>query len=127
MRNAFISAVVAALVSSSTALAVSGAFSHVDVVSSDTTTSALGVRGHEAGRGTIKATHEPSVPGATDTNAAVLSLEADGTGTATQGIFFDAPQTTAGKLLNIRNGGREVLVLKSDGTLELHGRLVTLP
>jgi hypothetical protein len=34
---------------------------------------------------------------------------------------------TTGKLLNIRNGGRELLVLRPDGTLELHGRLVTLP
>ena len=127
MRSALVSAVVAALVSASTALAVSGAFTHVDVVSTDTTTSALGVRGHEAGRGTIKATHEPSTPGATDPNAAVLSLSIDGDGTASQGVFLDAPLGTTGKLLNIRNGGREVLVLRPDGTLELHGQLVTLP
>src|SRR5436305_12315897 len=91
MRNALISAVVAALVSGGTAFAVSGAFTHVDVVSTDATTSALGVRGHEAGRGTIKATHEPSATDASDPNAAVLSLEVDGAGTASQGIFFDAP------------------------------------
>src|SRR4051794_36944033 len=127
MRSAFVSAVIAALVSASTALAVSGAFSHVDVVSADSTTTALGVRGHEAGRGTIKATHEPSAPGATDPNASALSLSIDGAGTSAQGIFVDAPLATAGKLLNIRNAGRELLVLKADGTLELHGRLVTLP
>jgi hyaluronidase-like protein HylP len=127
MRNAFISAVVAALVSASTALAVSGAFTHVDVVSTDTTTSALGVRGHEAGRGTVKATHEPSAPGALDPNASVLSLTIAGEGTASQGLFLDAPLGTTGKLLNIRNRGREVLVLRPDGRLELHGRLVTLP
>src|SRR3954466_802755 len=118
MRSAFVSAVIAALVSASTALAVSGAFSHGDVVSADTTTTALGGRGHEAGRGTIKATHEPSAPGASDANAAVLSLSIDGAGTASQGIFVDAPLGTAGKLLNIRNGGRDVLVLRPDGTLE---------
>jgi hypothetical protein len=78
MRSALIAAVVAALVSASTALAVSGAFTHVDVVSTDTTTTALGVRGHEAGRGTIKATHEPAAPGARDPNASVLSLQIAG-------------------------------------------------
>ena len=127
MRSALISAVVAALVSGGTAFAVSGAFTHVDVVSTDTTTSALGVRGHETGRGTIKATHEPSATDALDPNAAVLSLAIEGAGTASQGVFLDAPAGTTGKLLNIRNGGREVLVLKADGTLELHGHLVTLP
>jgi hypothetical protein len=76
---------------------------------------------------TIKATHEPSTPGATDTKDAVLSLSIDGDGTASQGVFLDAPLGTTGKLLNIRNGGREVLVLPPDGTLELHRQLVTLP
>ena len=127
MRSALISALVAALVSASTALAVSGSFTHVDVVSSDPTTTALGVRGHEAGRGTVKATHEPSAPAATDPNASVLSLTIEGAGTASQGLFLDAPLGTAGKLLNIRNGGREVLVLKPDGTLVLHGHLVSTP
>ena len=127
MRTAFIAAVVSALVSASTAVAVSTVFSHVDVVSTDTTTTALGVRGREAARGTIKATHEPSAAGALDANASVLSLSIAGEGTASQGIFLDAPAGTTGKLLNIRNRGREVLVLRPDGTLELHGRLVKLP
>jgi len=127
MRSAFISAVVAALVSASTAVAVSAVFTHIDVVSTDTTTTALGVRGREAARGTIKATHEPSAPGARDANASVLSLNIAGERTASQGVFLDAPAGTTGKLLNIRNRGREVLVLRADGTLELHGRLVTLP
>ncbi len=127
LQPALIAAVVAALVSATTALAVSGVFTHVDVVSTDTTTTALGVRGHEAARGTIKATHEPSAPGAPDANASVLSLSIAGEGTASQGVFLDAPAGTTGKLLNIRNRGREVLVLRPDGTLELHGKLVTLP
>jgi hypothetical protein len=57
----------------------------------------------------------------------VLSLTIAGTGTPGQGVFLDAPLGTTGKLLNIRNAGREVLVLRADGTLELHGRLVTVP
>jgi hypothetical protein len=127
MRNAIVSAIVAALVSAGTALAATGAFSHVDVVSADTTTTALGVRGHESGRGTVKVTHEPSAPGALDANAAALSLSVAGEGTASQGVFLDAPVGTGGKLLNIRNQGRELLVLEPDGTLELHGRLVIIP
>jgi hypothetical protein len=76
--------------------------------------------------GTVKISHEASSPEALDPNASVLSLRAEGA-TATQGIFFDAPLGSSGKILNLRNGGREVLVLRADGTLELHGRLVTLP
>jgi hypothetical protein len=125
------SAVVAAAVSAAVAVPASAAatrafFPGVDIVSDDTTRTAFGVRGHEASSGTTKISHEPSVPGALDPNASVLSLRAEGA-TAAQGIFFDAPLGSAGKILNLRNGGREVLVLRSDGTLELHGRLVTLP
>jgi hypothetical protein len=124
-------AVVAAVVSTAVAVPASVAatrafFAGVDVVSADTTRTAFGVRGHESAAGTAKISHEPSAPGALDPNASVLSLRAEGA-TAAQGIFFDAPLGSSGKILNLRNGGREVLVLRADGTLELHGRLVTLP
>jgi hypothetical protein len=127
LKTAVVAAAVSAAVAAPASVAATRAFfSGVDVVSQDTTRTALGVRGHEAAFGTVKVSHEPSAPGALDPNASVLSLRAEGA-TAAQGIYFDAPLGTAGKLLNLRNGGREVLVLKTDGTLELHGRLVMLP
>jgi hypothetical protein len=127
IKTAVVSAAVSAAVAAPVSFAAArGFYPGIDVVSSDTTRTAFGVRGHEAASGTTKISHEPSGPGARDANASVLSLRAEGA-TATQGIFFDAPLGSAGKILNLRNGGREILVLRPDGTLELHGRLVTLP
>jgi hypothetical protein len=127
LKTAVVAAVVSTVVAVPASFAATRAFfAGVDVVSDDTTRTALGVRGHESASGTTKISHEPSVPGALDPNASVLSLRAEGA-TATQGIFFDAPLGSSGKILNLRNSGREVLVLRADGTLELHGRLVTVP
>jgi hypothetical protein len=127
LKTAVVAAAVSAAVAAPASVAATRAFfAGVDVVSQDTTRTALGVRGHESAFGTVKVSHEPSAPGALDPNASVLSLRDEGA-TAAQGIYFDAPQGTSGKILNLRNGGREVLVLKPDGTLELHGRLVTVP
>ena len=77
----------------------------VDVVSTNQHDTALGVRGREAGKGTVKITH--SKPDAADANAAALSIALEGAGTACQGIYIgnDAGNPTTGDLLNIRNGG----------------------
>lgn len=77
----------------------------LDVVSTNQHDTALGVRGREAGKGTVKITH--SKPDTTDANAAALSIALEGAGTACQGIYIgnDAGNSTTGDLLNIRNGG----------------------
>jgi hypothetical protein len=77
----------------------------LDVTSTNEHDTALGVRGREAGKGTVKITH--SKPDTGDANAAALSIALEGTGTACQGIFIgnDAGNPTTGDLLNIRNGG----------------------
>jgi hypothetical protein len=50
----------------------------------------------------------------------VLSLRCNGTGTAAQGIFFDAEDGgTTGKILNLRNNGTEMLVLTATGQLQI--------
>jgi hypothetical protein len=82
----------------------------------------LGISGYELGKGTIKATHFKPTSGTSDSdaNASVLSLRCNGTGTAAQGIFFDAEDGgTTGKILNLRNNGTEMLVLNSAGQLQL--------
>ena len=93
----------------------------VDVVSTNQHDTALGVRGREAGKGTVKITH--SKPDATDANAAALSIALEGAGTACQGIYIgnDADNATTGDLLHIRNGGpgRERLRLTAGGRLVL--------
>ena len=127
LRTAVVAAAVSAAVAAPASVAATRVFfSGADIVSQDTTRTTLGVRGDEAAAGTVKISHEPSGPGALDPNASTLSLRVEGA-SAAQGIFFDAPSGTSGKLLNLRNGGREVLVLEPDGTLVLHGRLVTVP
>lgn len=122
VRTALIALTVSALVAAPRVGAADlarGYFGGLDVVSTDTTRTTVGVRGTEAGLGTLKVSHDPSAPGATDPNAAVLSLRQDGTvnadgttsPTAAQGIFLDAPQGSTGKALNFRQKGVEYLVL----------------
>jgi hypothetical protein len=93
----------------------------LDVVSTNRLDTALGVRGREEGKGTVKITHVK--PAAADAGAAALSIALRGAGTACQGIFIgnDAGNPTTGRLLNIRNGGpdSERLVLTADGMVEL--------
>ena len=91
----------------------------VDIVSTNVLDTALGVRGREAGRGTVKITHEK--PPGSDANASALSIALAGEGTRCQGIFIgnDADNPTTGDLLHIRNGGpgTDRLRLTADGLL----------
>jgi hypothetical protein len=89
----------------------------LEVISTNQAASAAGISGTEAGRGTLKVTH--NYPGTPDTNASALSVSVSGAGTAAQGIFLDAPSGTTGKLLNIRNSGAEKLTLYADGRVDL--------
>jgi hypothetical protein len=121
MRSAIIAAIVAALVSSAVTFAAADATrlfaGGADLVSNDSSRTTLGVRGPQSSNSTAKVSHMPSAPGATDPNAAALSLWVEGDGTttpATQGLFFDAPAGTTGKLENWRIAGREVLTVKPD-------------
>jgi hypothetical protein len=120
MRNAIIAAIVAALVSSAVTFAADGARlfgGGADLVSSDSSRTTLGVRGPQAAQSTAKISHTPSAPGATDPNAAAVSLWVEGDGTtvpAAQGLFYDAPAGTSGKLENWRIAGHEVLTVRPD-------------
>ena len=99
-----------------------GANSNALVITSlneqDTT---VGVSGSELGKGTIKATHNKPASGGSDVNASALSLRCNGSGTAAQGIFFDAEQVggTTGKLLNMRQNGAEKFVVYPNGEMQL--------
>lgn len=88
----------------------------VDIVSTNPLDTAVGIQGQEEGKGTLKVSHvKPTNP---DGNASVLSLRANGLGTAAQGIFFDAEDGgTTGKLMNFRQAGVEKFVVESDGTV----------
>jgi hypothetical protein len=96
----------------------------LDIVSTNSRDTALGVRGREAGKGTVKITH--ARPDGSDANAAALSIALEGAGTACQGIYIgnDAGNPTTGNLLHIRNGGADAerLTLTADGRLELPAR-----
>ena len=93
----------------------------VDIVSTNEQDTALGVRGRETGKGTVKITH--GKPPGPDANASALSIALEGAGTACQGIYIgnDAGNPTTGDLLHIRNGGpgTDLLRLTAPGRLEL--------
>jgi hypothetical protein len=93
----------------------------VDIVSTNAQDTALGVRGRETGKGTVKITH--GKPPGSDANASALSIALEGAGTACQGIYIgnDAGNPTTGDLLHIRNGGpgTDLLRLTAPGRLEL--------
>lgn len=91
----------------------------LSVVSTNEDDTALGVTGEPDARGTVKITHNK--PDGADTNSSLLSLLANGAGTATQGIFFDTESgvTTTGKLINLRQNGDEVFVVDAGGRIKL--------
>ena len=93
------------------------------VVSTNASDTAVGITGACDSRGTIKITHNKS---GTDTNASMISLLANGSGTACQGIFFDTESgvTTSGKLMNFCQNGSEKFVVTADGYVQIGGNQV---
>lgn len=82
--------------------------SALNLASTNTAHSALGVSGAETGKGTVKITHTGT---GTDANGSALSIDLAGTGTASQGIFVTSTSGgTTGTLLHLRNGGTGALV-----------------
>ena len=72
------------------------------ISSVDPDNSALGISGSETGKGTVKITHTGT---GTDVNASGLSIDLQGTGTASQGIYLTSTGGgTTGNLLTLRNG-----------------------
>lgn len=90
--------------------------SALNITSTNVANSAVFVSGVETGRGTIKVTHTGT---GTDGNAAGLSINLAGVGTAAQGIFVDADGGgTTGDLMDLRNNGNQLFKLGSEaGTL----------
>jgi hypothetical protein len=85
----------------------------------------VGISGYETGKGTVKVSHNKPVAAVTgsDANASVLSLRANGAGTAAQGIFFDAEQPggTTGRLMNFRQNGVDTFAVDADGDIGVGG------
>ncbi len=80
--------------------------------------SAVWVTGNESDKGTVKITHK--YPGTSDIDSAALSLELQGVGTASKGIFIDSSDGgTTGDLVHIKNNNVETFIIKSSGALEM--------
>jgi hypothetical protein len=94
----------------------------LNVTSAATGATALGAKAPTTGKGVVKITHT-GVTG--DANGSALSLLLTGAGSAAQGIFLDAPDTTTGPLLNLRNGGVPQLTVSASGVLYASGGLAT--
>jgi hypothetical protein len=86
--------------------------------------SAVGIIGHENGRGTIKISHYKN-DGFSDANASGLSIDlrnsSGGEQTAAQGIYVDSTETsgTTGNLLRLRNQTIDRFVVNSLGSVQI--------
>ena len=77
--------------------------SALNIGSTNTAHSAVGIGGVETSKGTVKITHTGT---GNDASASALSLDLAGAGTASQGIFLTSTSGgTTGNLLEMRNGG----------------------
>lgn len=77
--------------------------SGLNVGSTNTAHSAVGISGVETAKGTVKITHTGT---GADASAAAISIDLAGTGTAAQGIFITGTNGgTTGALIEARNGG----------------------
>lgn len=102
---------------------------HADVTQTNSSTSSAGnftsanaansavfISGVETGRGTLKITHTGT---GTDANAAGISIDLAGSGTAAQGIFIDATGGgTTGDLLDLRNNSVQLFKVKTNGYVQ---------
>jgi hypothetical protein len=79
----------------------------------------FGISGVETGKGTLKVVHTGT---GTDANAAGISIDLQGTGTAAQGYFMDATGGgTTGNLAQWKNNGDAKFVVDSNGNLTVAG------
>jgi len=92
------------------------------VESTNTQDSSLGVTGYEAGRGTIKVTHNK--PAVSDANASCISLDIAGAGTAAKGLFIDSSGVTTGLLVDVRNNNLQKLTIGPNGVMGRRGSVV---
>ena len=77
--------------------------SALEASSTNPQASAVGISGNETGHGTLKIIH--NYPGENDENAAGLSIDIAGLGTAAQGLFITSNGNTTGDLIDVRNRG----------------------
>ncbi|MFD0372545.1 hyaluronoglucosaminidase [Streptomyces sp. NPDC059071] len=99
--------------------AATGGGSALNVISDNTESSAMYLRGKErTSRGTLKIAHVGQADGS-DTGASALSIDLQTKGTASQGIYLTATQgPTSGALLVLRNNaGLEDLTVKGTGLI----------
>lgn len=83
--------------------------------------SAVGIKGYELDRGTIKVTN---IKAGANANASGISVDLQGEGgTAAQGIYVDSTSGTTGKLLRLRNLTIDRFVVEPSGSLVIgsHG------
>lgn len=73
----------------------------LNVVSDNQEMSAMWLSGIESGTGTLKITHRKST--ASDANAAAISIDLTGAGTAARGIYIKPTDATTGNLIELRN------------------------
>jgi hypothetical protein len=90
----------------------------LNVVSNNSSDSAVGITGSESTRGTVKIVHNK--PAGSDAGASALSLRTNGSGTAAHAIFFDAENGgTTGDLMLMRQAGVNTWRVDKDGILQV--------
>ena len=105
-----------------------GANSALNLTSNNTAYTTLGVSGQELTHGTIKVAHTGT---GTDANAAALSIDLVGAGTAAQGIYVISTATstggTTGNLMTLRNGASQSYMFVVGPTNKVSIGTSTLP
>ena len=92
--------------------------SAADISSTNRNHTALGVSGYERAHGTIKVDHKhDSSIDSSDANAAAISINLDGSGTAAQGLYIYSDGNTSGNLISLNNKGVRPLFVDEFGSL----------
>jgi hypothetical protein len=91
--------------------------SAVDISSSNENYTAVGISGSEKNRGTLKITHNKPF-NESDADAAAISINIAGDGTAAQGIYVYSDGNTSGNLISLNNNDRQFSV-GSDGKVTI--------
>jgi hypothetical protein len=90
----------------------------LNVVSTNSSDSAVGISGSESTRGTVKIVHNK--PAGSDAGASALSLRTNGSGTAAHMIFGDSEDgATTGDIMLMRQAGVNTWRVDKDGILQV--------
>jgi hypothetical protein len=97
--------------------------SAVDISSINENYTSVGISGREKDHGTLKVTHNKPFE-VDDSDAAAISINIAGIGTAAQGLYIYSDGNTSGNLISLNNGGKRVFSVNSFGKVSIDNDLL---